>query len=236
MASDPISGYKAGNTTFPMGYYATDDEVKYLPLAKSGADYYLMVMASFAATVPVEEQSPLTSIQVEPKSPATAIPVEEQSPLTSINVGNLPADYPDAAVASLLDGTNTIGKVKITDGTEEMAVDASNNAQVSLGTKIAGEDLTNDVLKNDPASYTYEYISTNTTTTAKSGAGRLHAITIGETAAGAITIYDNTAASGTIIGILKASIAEGTYTFNVAFSTGLTIVTAAASKLTVSYR
>ncbi len=79
------------------------------------------------------------------------------------------------------------------------------------------------------------YIATATTTTVKSGAGWLHAITIGETAAGAITIYDNTAGSGTVICVLKASIVEGTYVFDRAFTTGLTIVTAGASKLHVSY-
>ena len=79
------------------------------------------------------------------------------------------------------------------------------------------------------------YISTATTTTVKSGNGRLHAITLTETAAGAITVYDNTEGSGTVIAVIKASAAEQTFTFNVAFDTGLTIVTAGASKLTVSY-
>lgn len=83
--------------------------------------------------------------------------------------------------------------------------------------------------------FTSAYISTATTTTVKSGPGRLHAITITETAAGAITVYDNTAGSGTIIAAFKASVVEGTYTLNVKFTTGLTIVTAGASKLTVSY-
>lgn len=80
------------------------------------------------------------------------------------------------------------------------------------------------------------YISTATTTNVKDFAGYLHSITIGETAAGAITIYDNTAGSGTIIAVLKASIAEQTLTFNAPFRTGLTIVTAAASKLQVSFK
>lgn len=79
------------------------------------------------------------------------------------------------------------------------------------------------------------YISTATTTVVKSGAGVLHTIVVGETAAGAITVYDNTAASGTIIAVLKSSIGENTYTFDRAFTTGLTIVTAAASKIHVSY-
>jgi len=79
------------------------------------------------------------------------------------------------------------------------------------------------------------YIATATTTVVKTGAGVLHTIVVGETAAGTITVYDNTAASGTIIAVLKASIVENTYTFDRAFSTGLTIVTGAASKIHVSY-
>lgn len=79
------------------------------------------------------------------------------------------------------------------------------------------------------------YISSATTTTVSTKAGVLHAITLTETAAGTITIYDNTAASGTIIGVLKASIVEGTYIFDREFTIGLTIVTAGASKLHVSY-
>lgn len=83
--------------------------------------------------------------------------------------------------------------------------------------------------------YSSAYISTQTTTTVKTGSGFLHTITLGETAAGAITVYDNTAASGTILAVLKASIAEQTFQLDLPFKTGLTIVTAAASKLTVSY-
>lgn len=78
------------------------------------------------------------------------------------------------------------------------------------------------------------YISTATTTTVKSGTGRLFTLNLTETSAGAITIYDNTAGSGTVIAVLKASVAEQTFVFNVKFTTGLTIVTAGASKLTVS--
>lgn len=77
------------------------------------------------------------------------------------------------------------------------------------------------------------YISTATTTTVKSGKGNLAKIVITETAAGTITVYDNTTATGTVIATFKASVVEGTYEFTCRFQTGLTIVTAAASKLTV---
>lgn len=84
--------------------------------------------------------------------------------------------------------------------------------------------------------FDYRNIATGTTTVVKSGTGILNAITVNTTAAGAITVYDNTAGSGTKIATLKASVVEGTYEFNVAFKTGLTIVTAAASDITVSFR
>lgn len=83
----------------------------------------------------------------------------------------------------------------------------------------------------------YEYISSATTTQVASGHGVLEKIIVGETAAGAITIYDETGSGTTkIIGVLKASVVEGEYAFNVTFGEGLKIVTAAASKITVVYR
>ena len=61
------------------------------------------------------------------------------------------------------------------------------------------------------------------------GNGILKAIVVGETAAGAINVTD---ATGTIA-ILKASIVEGTYTFNVPYSGWLRVEPQAASKITV---
>jgi len=84
--------------------------------------------------------------------------------------------------------------------------------------------------------YSYRNITSATTTNVVSGPGVLKSITVNTTAAGTITIYDNTSATGTKIGTLKSSVAEGTYDFSAAFTTGLTIVTGAASDITVSYR
>jgi len=81
----------------------------------------------------------------------------------------------------------------------------------------------------------YAYIATATTTQVKTGAGYLKSITVGETAAGSIKIIDGISGTTTNLGELKASIVEGTYEFNVKFSAGLRIVTAAASKITVSF-
>ena len=70
----------------------------------------------------------------------------------------------------------------------------------------------------------------------KSGAGFLHAIIVAKAAAGTVTVYDNTAGSGTKIVTLKASIVEGTYTFNCNFANGLYVIPGAATDLTFVYR
>lgn len=83
--------------------------------------------------------------------------------------------------------------------------------------------------------YEYEHLNRAQTLTLKPGAGVLHAIIVNTTANGTITLYDNTAGSGKIIAQLKASIAENTYAYDLKFITGLTVVTAAASDITITY-
>lgn len=80
------------------------------------------------------------------------------------------------------------------------------------------------------------YISTATTTQVKTGLGKLFKIIITETAAGTITVYDETSGTSDIIAVFKASIAEQEFDFGgVNFTNGLKIITAGASKLTVVY-
>lgn len=91
------------------------------------------------------------------------------------------------------------------------------------------------------AGYTYGNMTTSTTTTFKSGAGVLHTVTINSlgTVASTISIFDNTAGSGTSIAVLNSlTTGQNTYTYDVAFSTGLTLVTTGtvAPNVTVSYR
>ena len=81
-----------------------------------------------------------------------------------------------------------------------------------------------------------------TTTTVKSGEGILGAIIVNKaTADGVITIYDNTAASGTKIATITMPATllanSAVFTYNVHFKTGLTVVTSgAAQDITVSWR
>ena len=88
------------------------------------------------------------------------------------------------------------------------------------------------------SAYKYTNITGQATTTVKSGGGILHTICVNTPAATeTITIYDNTAASGTKIGTITVYASTNPcLTYDVNFTTGLTLVTATASSdLTVSY-
>lgn len=82
-------------------------------------------------------------------------------------------------------------------------------------------------------------VTTATTTTVRSGKGVLAGIVINKlVASGTITIYDNTAGSGTKIGTITspATLLHSHISLdfhNAAFSTGLTLVTVEAQDITV---
>ncbi len=132
--------------------------------------------------------------------------------------------------------------VKLEDSSSQAFGVHNNAVSTSLDTLISGEDQTNNLIVTEHR-YSYSNITGQATTVVKSGAGLLHALTINTpVATSVITIYDNTAASGTKIATITLPgtlLQEGPYTatYNVSFSTGLTIVTGTASSdITASYR
>ena len=83
----------------------------------------------------------------------------------------------------------------------------------------------------------YYYIDSNATTQVVTGACTLVRITVNTAAAGSISIIDGTSGSTANVGILKASVVEGTYDYDVRMASGIRIVTAHAdSDITVVYR
>jgi len=85
--------------------------------------------------------------------------------------------------------------------------------------------------------YSFKYVSATGTTTIKEGRGKLHAIVVGKTTAGAIEIYDGVdGTSYTQLGELKASIGENSYVFDCNFAKGLYITNPGGSKITVVWR
>jgi len=121
-----------------------------------------------------------------------------------------------------------------TDSTVLQA-DVHGNLLVSLATKIAGEDITNDVLKVEEQYSTIAYATAQTATTIKSGAGRLHAINILGGTLGNLTVWDNTAGSGTTIIPQHTPTGSVCYLLDVPFVNGLTITTDSAMVLQFSY-
>lgn len=134
-----------------------------------------------------------------------------------------------------------------------LETDINGNLQINQATLSAGENLTTNRLNVEPI-YSFLNITTNTTTVVKSGAGTFAGFTVnnnGFTTAGTITIYDNTAGSGTKLGtwtipvqppgttLLATTFFPPALMLNASFTTGLTIVTATtapACDITVLYR
>lgn len=88
--------------------------------------------------------------------------------------------------------------------------------------------------------YAFSNITANTAgLTLKSGAGTLHSVTINTAGAAAnvLTLYDNTAASGTKIATIDTTTAR-TLTYDLAFATGLeaVVATGTAADITVTYK
>lgn len=78
-------------------------------------------------------------------------------------------------------------------------------------------------------------ISTGVTTLVATGTCTLHTITVTGGTTGTIKVYDALTATGTAKIDFDTTNALATYTFDIAFATGMTIVTSAATKLTVSW-
>ena len=80
-----------------------------------------------------------------------------------------------------------------------------------------------------------DYISTATTTVVRSTPGTLRSITVTGGTAGTIIGYNNaSAASGDILFSFDSTNALQTYNFDIDFSLGLTVITSAATKITIA--
>lgn len=158
-------------------------------------------------------------------------------PSTISVLGNVPVGGTDGGISPVVMG----GIMETTPtpvGNGQRAVlhfDTNQNALVSLGTAIRGEDPANDVMKTEQQmNYTHITAAAPTTTVVKSGAGLLHSIDFTAVATGVITIYDNTAASGTVMRIITSPATilqnEVNKILNLKFTIGCTIVTSTAAQ------
>lgn len=153
--------------------------------------------------------------------------------------GNVASGATDSGNPVKGGGVFNTSKPTVTTG---QRVDNQSDANGNLYTRESYapvyEDNTVGVAKVEQR-FTYATSTTATTTVVKSGAGFIHTLTLLGGTAGAITVYDNTAGSGTAIcpTFTPGSVSvPATITLDASFATGLTIVTAAATVITVSYR
>lgn len=142
-----------------------------------------------------------------------------------------------AILGKVYDSTNTAIKVVEQGGGGSVDGDGYLNVNIqTLTALISGEDVAADVLKVEQR-YNYKAISTATTTIVKSSPGRIGCIRVVGGTLGNVTVYDNTAGSGTvIIPTLTPNSKEQVLIENAIFNTGLTIVTAAATIISVTYK
>ncbi len=119
-------------------------------------------------------------------------------------------------------GRNAVGIDQVALAQE----DSNGYGLVSQGTKLAGEDLTNDVLKVNQA-FTYNAVIV-ADALIKTGAGLVHTVTIScndaAPTAGSFILYDNTAESGTQIfnhTFTTTPFVPFTVTLDASFATGL---------------
>jgi hypothetical protein len=122
--------------------------------------------------------------------------------------------------------------------TGDSALIIANKEAVAATTTAAQTTLAAAALAVQNAGNSYNNITTATTTTVKTGAGVLESVIINSAGTGSsITIYANTAGSGTKIATLTAE-AQIAIPYNLAFATGLTVVTASGTpaNITIVYR
>lgn len=118
------------------------------------------------------------------------------------------------------------------------------SVRVSISSAVPPNSAVSSIATSAPTGgYSFLNIAAGqATTTVKSGSGTLHAIVFNSAAAATnvTTVFDNTAASGTVIAIPAATAVTFPVSvlFDIAFSTGLTILTATAngSNMTVIYK
>ena len=96
---------------------------------------------------------------------------------------------------------------------------------------MAKYDLTNNTLTAHGQLYTQ---INATSTTVKTGAGRLSRIVV-VLGTGAITAYDNTAASGTVLWTKAAVVVGDIYEIDIPATTGITVTVAASTTANVVY-
>lgn len=116
--------------------------------------------------------------------------------------------------------------------TREEKVDAANNSFVTLGTAL---DDANDSITTYPKC---SYLNTAASALIKTGAGQLYGIIVNSHTSGTLKLWDNTAASGTVLcNTITFAVGERWIPLmGATFGTGLYATIGGTADLTILYR
>lgn len=219
-----LSDKDAAQTVKLVGVNASGIETNYIDATANGikTDGSAVTQPISAASLPLPTGAATEATQLSQNTLIGA--VNETAPASDTASSGLNGRLQRIAqrLTSLITATtDRTQKTQLTNGTIDGAIKASSTPPALTDTSL--------VVTNSPFSYTN--ITTAVTTTIKSGAGMLHTITINTTANGTLTVYDNTAGSGTIIALVSPvnGMAPSCLIYDLQFNTGLTVVSSSAN-------
>jgi hypothetical protein len=191
-----------------------------------------------AASVPVV----LTAAQISTLTPPAAITgFATQATLASV-LTNLPNVAVNVAPVTTVNPAVVVDLRPDSPGIIALGqATKANSVPVAIASDQLGSATPANSLPTVSAGFTYTHITTATTTAAiKTGAGVLHTLCVNSlgTVASAITVDDALTATTPTIAVINSLALLGCVTYDVAFNTGLTIVTTGtvAPDVTVSWR
>jgi len=116
-------------------------------------------------------------------------------------------------------------------------LDSNGNIITSLGTKIAGEDLTNDVIKT---SNNATYTNISASALIKTGAGVVSGFVVNSHSSGTLKLWDNTSAATTVLTNTITFAAGSGIVVNfgkdIQFSTGLYATIGGTADITIFWK
>lgn len=218
-------------------------------VAVSAASLPLPALAA-TSTIQVTQQASLTSI--DGKTPALSggsVPVVLTAGVASVGTVGLNAGAASIGTVGLNAGSASIGTVGLNAGTASIGhVDGQGTAGTPAGGVVTVQGVAGGTAQpvsgtfwqaTQPVSLasaplpwgsSYKHLAAAGTTVVKSGSGVLRRVVVGGVGiTSSVTLYDNTAGSGTVISAIASLLAGGHYEYNAAFATGLTVVVAAAT-------
>lgn len=211
---------------------SSDTTGTYLGFNSDSAKVYLtntsLPLPTGVATSALQTTGNSSLSSIDTKTPALVtgrIPVDGSAVTQPVSVVSLPLPT-GAATESTLSSLST-------------KFSALGQNTMSASTPVVLSSNHSDIVTKTSAS-SYAHLNSTGTTTIKSGAGILRRVVI-NTKGGALntfTVYDNTSGSGTVIAAIDtANGVSGNFEYNVAFSTGLTVVGAigTSADITVIY-